>query len=380
MNAISSEERADGPVELPSSASAIIVGGGIAGLATAWHLSELGLRDVLLLEAEPLLGTHASGRNAAIFLPLEESLSAVWLAGRSRDLLDTRIGTSWLAAHGVALVAKQREAIDELRYAARRLGVFHDQWSGDEVAQAIPQLEGSECEQALFLPLGGVIDVHLVLTRMRHWATRLGARIVTSAQVAALDADQGRVRGVVLADGRRITSERVVLAAGAWGSKLGAEAGAQLVLTPLRRHLVQLVGEAMPARDSPVVWRIDEPVYYRPEAGGILASPCDETPSPPCVPESDPAAVERLSPLLARLAPALAARAEVQRSWACLRTMTHDREPALGPDLRIKGLYWCAGLGGRGMTCGAACGELLARSMLGLAHPLSRSLSLERLG
>lgn len=379
MNAISREEGAERPEELPSSASAIIVGGGIAGLATAWHLTELGLRDVLLLEAEPLLGTHASARNAAIFLPLEESLSAVWLAGRSRDLLDARIGTSWLDAHGVALVSKEREAIDELRYAARKLGVFHDQWAGDEVAEAIPQLEGGACDQALFLPLGGVMDVHLVLGRMRRWAARLGARIATSAEVAAVDTEQGRVRGVVLADGRRVSSERVVLAAGAWGSKLGAEAGSTLVLTPLRRHLVQLVGEAMPARDSPIVWRLDEPVYYRPEAGGILASPCDETPSPPGVPESDPAAVEQLSPLLARLAPALAARAEVQRSWACLRTMTHDREPALGPDPRVKGLYWCAGLGGRGMTCGAACGELLARSLLGLAHPLARSLSLDRL-
>ncbi len=84
-------------------ASIVIVGGGVAGLSTAWQLAQLGVRDVLLLESESLLGMHASARNAAIFLPLEESLSAVWLATRTRDLLDTRLGTGWLSTQGVAL-------------------------------------------------------------------------------------------------------------------------------------------------------------------------------------------------------------------------------------------------------------------------------------
>jgi D-arginine dehydrogenase len=365
--------------ELPTNASVVVVGGGIAGLASAWQLAELGVRDVLLLEAEPLFAAHASGRNAAIFLPLEESLSAVWLAGRSRDLLDARIGTSWLASHGVALVAKAHDAIDELRYAARRLGLFHEHWSEEELTEGVPLLEGGECTQAIYLPLGGVMDVDLVLSRMRHWAARAGATLATRAKVAAIECGEGSVRGVLLADGRRVSCERVVLAAGAWGGELGAAAGAKLALSPLRRHLVQLQGEHMPRRDTPVVWRVDEGVYYRPESGGILASPCDETPSAPCTPESDPRAVEQLTPLLARLAPKLMEGATVQRSWACLRTMTNDREPAVGADLHVRGLYWCAGLGGRGMTCGAAAGELLARTVLGLAHPLARSLGLERL-
>lgn len=357
----------------------MVVGGGIAGLATAWQLTELGVRDVLLLEAEPLLATHASGRNAAIFLPLEESLSAIWLSGRTRDLLDARLGTSWLSAHGVVLVAKEHAGIEELRYAARRLGVFHEHWSGDELAEGLPLLAGGECEQALSLPLGGVMDVHFVLSSLRRWAVRAGVHIATDTRVAAVDVVQGRTRGVVLANGKRIASERIVLAAGAWAEKLGMEAGSKLALTPLRRHLVHLVGAAMPPRDTPVVWRVDEPVYYRPEAGGILASPCDETPAEPGIPASDPRAIEQLSNRLKRLSPQLADDARVQRSWACLRTMTADREPAIGADPRVKGLYWCAGLGGRGMSCGAACGELLARTVLGLAHPLARSLGLERL-
>ncbi len=86
----------------------------------------------------------------------------------------------------------------------------------------------------------------------------------------------------------------------------------------------------------PSWWRVDSPVYFRPEAGGILASPCDETPWEPGIPETSPAALESLASKLSELAPALA-NARVQRSWACLRTMAEDREPVIGSDPRVQG-------------------------------------------
>jgi D-arginine dehydrogenase len=363
---------------LPEQAAVTIVGGGIAGLASAWQLAEHGVRDVVLLESEPELAAHASARNAAIFLPLEESLTAVWLASRSRDLLDARIGTSWLHAQGVTLCSARHDALDELKFTARRLGVYHERWGRDEIAQATPLMREGECSEALHLALGGVIDIGMVLARLRSWALAGGVRIATTAAVERLVVERGRVAGVSLADGRRLQSERVVLAAGAWAGPLGKAAGSALELTPFRRHLVHMSGEHMPARLGAVVWRVDEPVYFRPEAGGLLASPCDETPHAPGVPEADASLLPGLNERLERLAPTVTQGAKVERAWACLRTMSADRELTVGPDGRVKGLYWCAGLGGRGMTTGAAAGELLARTMLGLAHPLARPLSPER--
>jgi D-arginine dehydrogenase len=130
---------------------------------------------------------------------------------------------------------------------------------------------------------------------------------------------------------------------------------------------------------SPVVWRVDDaPAYFRPEAGCTLASPCDETQVEPGLPSVDPEELAHLSHKLATLAPGLA-DAEVRRVWACLRTVTEDREPCAGPDPRVDGLFWLAGLGGRGMSCGIATGELVARSIVGLPHPLLRNLSPARL-
>jgi D-arginine dehydrogenase len=146
----------------------------------------------------------------------------------------------------------------------------------------------------------------------------------------------------------------------------------------LRRHLVYLVGDDLPNWRHPTLWRVDEPVYFRPEAGGILASPCDETPWEPGIPAANPMSVERLATRLSNLAPALA-NARVQRSWACLRTMAEDREPVIGSDPRLRGLYWLAGLGGRGMSCGVGAAEVLARGIVGLPHPLARRLGVERL-
>ncbi|MEY4511936.1 MAG: hypothetical protein RLZZ450_4058, partial [Pseudomonadota bacterium] len=201
--------------------------------------------------------------------------------------------------------------------------------------------------------------------------------ILTDAQVEGVELDRGRVSGVRLLDGRRLASERVVLAAGAWAGQLGTLVGSPLALTPRRRHLVLLRGEHLPGPDTPVVWRVDEPVYYRPHPGGVLASPCDETEHEPGVPACDDSVIAGLSSQLEQLAPKVAV-SSIERSWACLRTASSDGDPVVGPDGRVKGLYWCAGLGGRGMTCGTATGELLARVMLGLAHPLARPLAPDR--
>lgn len=325
-----------------------------------------------------MLATHASGRNAAIFLPLEESKHAVWLAARSRDILDSQLGTSWLSAQGILLASAHERALDHLRFAARQLDVFHGRLNTAQLHARMPLLRDGPLTHAIHLPLGGVVDVHHVLTSIRRLALAKGVQIRTHTRVTQIETHDDRVTGVTLADQSHIECERVVLAAGAYAGALAEQADAELPLTPLRRHLVQLVGEGLPNWKNPVLWRVDKPVYFRPEACGILASPCDETPWDPCIPEASPTALDLLADKLTEISDTLGA-ARVQRAWACLRTVTDDREPVIGEDPRVRGLLWLAGLGGRGITCGVAAAEVLARSAVGLPHPLARALSAKRL-
>jgi D-arginine dehydrogenase len=363
---------------LPPSPSAVIIGAGIAGLSAAKELAEQGHSGVLVLEADELVASRASATNAAIFQPLEESTNHVWLAARSRALLDARLGTSWLDAQGVALVSATPDPLEELRYNARRFGVFHERWSAVTMQSRLSAVAGGEVHHGLFLPLAGIIDIHAVLRFLERAAVRAGVRIATGKRVLRILTGERGVTGVELHDGTRLHTERVIIAAGAWAGVVGNTTAAALAFTPMRRHLVHLGGAATLRWKHPVVWRLDTPVYFRPESQGVLASPCDETPSSPDAgSETDPAALDMLSTKLAAVAPSLA-QGSVKSSWACHRTMSDDRELVVGPDPRVPGLAWIAGLGGRGMTCGVAAGEMLARTLLGLGHPLGRALSPER--
>ncbi len=326
----------------------IVVGGGVAGLSAAYFLARAGHR-VVLLEREPLFCAHASGRNAAIFRQLGSTRDEAALAADTRALLDVEL-PGWLRQTGAWFVASGVEPLESL---ARATGVSCQRNRAPvRFPPALdPALEG------LWVSGDGVIDVHAVTSFLAAGAVRLGAALRRSAEVAELEARSGRVIGVRLTSGERLRADRVVVAAGAWAEPLGASCGARARLTPYRRHLVCLSssGDAPP---GPTVWRLDDPVYLRPEGRDWLASPCDEEPWRAECPPTDWAALEALAEKLSRLTPAADFR--VRRAWACLRTFTANRQPLIGPDPNVKGLWWLAGLGGAGMTIGPGAGARLA--------------------
>jgi D-arginine dehydrogenase len=341
---------------------AVVVGGGIAGLSCALSLCRD--RKVLLLEREPLLAAHASGRNAAIFRPLELDASTAVLAARSVALW-SELGLDPLRRVGLLLAAADASGLRALSAHAREHAVAHELLTGAALHARAPALVGGDAGAALLLPEGGVLDIHALTSGLATRARALGAELRLSAGVARVRAPRERVQGVELDGGERIDAPCVVLASGAWSAQLGALAGAPLPLQPLRRHLVQLYGGDGVSADQPVVWRVDDQeLYFRPESGGVLCSPCDASASEPQALASDPAALELLAAKLARTAPRLA-NAKVRRAWACLRTFAPDHELVVGEDPRVRGLCWLGGLGGRGMGVALGAGELLALALRG---------------
>jgi D-arginine dehydrogenase len=165
----------------------------------------------------------------------------------------------------------------------------------------------------------------------------------------------------------------VVVAAGAWNASLGEAAGADIPLVPFRRHLVELRTRADVAASEPVVWRLEDEVYYRKQGAGVLASPCDEARSTlaveaPAQNASDPRATQALNEKLTRTAPGLDP-GSIVRAWACFRTFAADRELVVGSDPRVQGLHWFGGLGGRGMSVALAAAEILCARLLGESLP-----------
>lgn len=339
----------------------LIVGGGVAGLATAAALAGQGQR-VGLLEREPAFGLHSSGRNAAIARALTGRPEHTALALEGRALLGE---AGLLEATGGLLLGAEAEALEPIRGEARTFGERVEARSGG----GWPEVRAAA---HLYIPGDGIIDIHGLLSRCAEQARSGGVALRTDVAVNAVEPGPDGFRLDTSAG--PMTAGVLVNAAGAWAAPLGRMAGGlDLDLAPLRRHLAWS-GAPFPA-PRPWAWFLDRPLYLRPESGGLLLCPCDETrvepPNAGFQPDTDSAAAESLADTVKALAPSFTDR-PLTRLWSGLRTFSPDRRFTLGWDPVNPRLFWVAALGGHGMTTGLAVGRLAARLLIeGGEHMLS---------
>ena len=121
-------------------------------------------------------------------------------------------------------------------------------------------------------------------------------------------------------------------------------------------------------RSWPSVWDLTHDVYFRPEPPGLLLSPCDADEAEPDGQGGETAAMELLADKLTRWLPRLAG-ISVARTFGGMRTFAPDGNFVLGEDPQLRGFFWCAGLGGNGMTLSAALGRIVAEAVMGREPP-----------
>jgi D-arginine dehydrogenase len=350
----------------------VVVGAGLAGASAARALALRGL-SVLVLEAEGAPGTHSSGRNAAILRRVIEEPSTAALARRGGAALadppgDLAVEHPLLDRHGVMLVAGPGPAGEALRRAAddaRRAGLAVEDLDPAAAAARAPVLRGSPATVAAWHPGDGTVDVAALLDGMLRSARSRGAVVATGAGLRGVRCEGGSVSSIDTLRGT-VRTGLLVDAAGAAADPVAALAGLPpLGLVPRRRHLFHLGANPLVAHASPTVWDLERGVYLRPEGTGVLASPCDEEAFPPGLeePKVVPAVrgllVDRMEEAFPRYG-----RFTVRRAWAGLRTFAPDGRFVLGPDPRLKGFAWAAGLGGHGVSTAVAVGEALADLLL----------------
>jgi glycine/D-amino acid oxidase-like deaminating enzyme len=354
--------------DVPSSTRVVIVGAGFAGASTAWGLAALDAGPGVLLEAEPTIGVHASGRNAGLLKMSEDDPLIRTMAVRTlRQLIDFEPGVPDLMRRcgGLTLGAQAlSDSLDAIAAGLRNEGVAVDRLDARGARGRFSFLAGVEFDTALWCPDEGVVDVHALLTHYLKLARAGGFHLHVDCRVTDLATSGGRVVGVETTRGR-IECDVVIDATGAWAGRLG-RAGRPLPMQPVRRHLFVSGPVAGGTRAWPFVWADGADFYFRSEGDGLLLSPCDQTPFEPCLPNTDPAAAEMLAEKLARHAPGLG-NLGLRKSWACLRTFAPDRRPVIGADPERPGLFHVSGLGGSGMMTSAAVGEAAARVVTGVA-------------
>lgn len=383
-----------------SGAKVIVVGGGIAGLATAFHLARGGA-NVEVLEAGAFVGAEASAHNAGMVRRLGDDPVERALAVRTHAFLSApdavsddfgkgpapsndRNGHSALARRTGALLLLGHEPMRLHDAAAhlRAVGVdveFLDTTSAISAKVASGVLDGCTARVGWYDADALIADSAALCAGLRRGILRMGGSIETNARVHRLHVVGGRLVGVDVdvgagAGAGRTAATRfadaVVLATGAWSAALAAAAGLYRPLLPLRRTLLLSGKHAASHPDHPWLWIDDAGLYVRPEAGGWLGSPCDERLDPPrsgdVAPTRGHPSPEVIALHHAKLGALLPALAHLRFApgWSGLRTFCPDRAPLLGPDHELAGLHWCTGLGGFGVSCGYAAGEASATWLL----------------
>jgi len=343
----------------------VIVGAGYAGAATAWWLARRGHgAEVVLLEGEPSPGLHASGRNAGLIVSLVEDPVTCAMTVRGSRLLASAFGGAVVRRRGGLLLARDEAGFATLRERAREHGVPIEPSSTREAAREIPWLMEAACGAALHCRDDGQIDPEALLRLYLEAAPEQGVRLVAGARVTAIIKSAGRVSGVETTAGS-FPAGVLVNAAGAWAGTVAEMAGlVDLGLRPFRRHLFTTEPLIGTGAAWPFVWDLSHEVYVRADGDRLTLCPCDEEPHPARTPATSPEVARELHRRLALALPRLEG-VGIESARACLRTFAPDRRYVIGPDPRLPGFFWIAGLGGTGATAAAAVGELAAGLLAG---------------
>ena len=333
-----------------------VIGGGLAGLSAAAGLAAF--MRVVLVEREPQLGYHSTGRSAALFAESYGNVPVRALTRASRAFYTAdRAAQPFTSARGVLFVgthAQEAELLG-LQTALADASPNARLLDAGEALRLCPALRAKTLSGALLDPDARDIDVATVVD---HYTRLLRSRdgvILRNAEVRSAWRDSGEWH--IVADSNRIHARVVVNAAGAWADELARLAGvAPVGLAPKIRTAVCVSAEQWQAADWPCVIDASEQWYFRPTAGSLLLSPADETPSPPCDVQADDLSV---AVTIDRIETATRiAVSRVIRSWAGLRTFAADRSPIAGFDRDAPGFFWLAGQGGYGIQTAPALAAL----------------------
>ncbi|MBV8192945.1 MAG: FAD-binding oxidoreductase [Alphaproteobacteria bacterium] len=349
-----------------------IVGAGIAGVCVAYHLAPHA--TVIVLERESVPAYHTTGRSAALHSETYGSpeIRAITVAsGRFyRDPPSGFTDQPLLTPRG-ALIAGRLEQQTDLQKAAAEYArlVPSVRWlDSAEALRRQPLLKPEAAAGGAIFEAAEDMDVAAIHGGFLRHARSFGAILRLDAEVSGLERSHGQWT-VRLRDGESVKAGTVVNAAGAWADELARLADAAPVgLVPKRRTAFTFdAPDGLSLEQMPMVIDFDETWYFKPEVGQFLASPADETPSPPCDAQPEELdiaiAVERIE-----AATTLAIR-RIKNKWAGLRSFVADKNPVVGYDPKVDGFFWLAGQGGYGIQTAAGAGRVAAQLALRLEIP-----------
>ena len=368
------------PTALPSRASVVVIGGGVMGLSTAYHLAHAGVTDVVLVEKSELGSGSTCKAAGGVRAQFSDAVN-IELGARSLRTFETFKATfgQEIDLHQVGylfLLEKPEhvEAFEKNIALQNEMGVPSRLIDVSEAKALSPLVSTEGLLAAAYSPTDGHCTPESVVNGYAGAARRAGARLVRGCAVTAIESSGGAVTAVVT-DRGAIATDTVVCAAGAWSHGLGAMVGVDLPVEPLRRQI--LTTAPMPGLDPDTPFTIDftTSFYFHGEAQGLLLGMSDPNETPGFrLTESDEW-LAGLGEAIERRAPAIS-EVGLGTGWAGLYEMTPDHNALVGEAEGVSRFLYATGFSGHGFLMGPAIGEVmrdlyLARSPVVDVSPLT---------
>ncbi|MGH1576256.1 NAD(P)/FAD-dependent oxidoreductase [Planktotalea sp.] len=346
-----------------------VIGAGIAGASIAARLAQAGKR-VALFEMESQPGYHTTGRSAAVFAPSygPAPIRALTRASEAffRNPPKGFCEAPLFSNRKIMMLARadQSAALEKLvaSVESSKVSVI----SEADARKRNPLIRAGYTQNAMLDEAGQDIDVGALHQGFLRMFKEAGGTLFVNAAVRSLSRADA---WLINAGNSEIKSEVVVNAAGAWADKLGEMAGAETIgLTPKRRTAVMIAAPDIERlAQAPITIDVDEQFYLKPDAGKLLISPADETPSEPC--DAQPEEID-VAIGVDRIETAFDLNVRrIESKWAGLRSFVQDKAPVAGFSDVVDAFYWLAGQGGYGIQSAPALSDFAAANILGRACP-----------
>ncbi|GAA4615574.1 NAD(P)/FAD-dependent oxidoreductase [Saccharopolyspora hordei] len=353
---------------LPDRAEVVVIGGGVVGVSTAFHLAEAGV-DVLLLERDELGSGStckaAGGVRAQFSDPVNIELGQRSLRA-FEDFARRPGGEIDLKQHGYLFLLSDPADVEAFEQGVRlqnEFGVPSRMLTVAEACELSPYVEPDGLLAAAFSPTDGHCTPEAVVQGYARAAREHGAVIRRHCAVTGIDVTGGQITGVHTDQGSVGTST-VVCAAGAWSAEVGRFAGVELPVRPLRRQI--LVTEPVPDLPPRLPFTIDfaTSFYFHDEGPGLLIGMSDPDEEFGFNLHTDDRWLGRLADAVARRAPRLA-EVGVAHGWAGLYEVTPDHNALVGEADGLSRFLYATGFSGHGFLQGPAIGEVMRDLVLG---------------
>lgn len=354
---------------VPSTADVVIIGGGVMGASIAFHLAEAGVTDVVVVERDELCsgssGKPIGGVRAQFSDPLNIELGSRSLRAFQDFPHRPGAGIRLDSVGYLFLLTTERQAADFQASVGIQngLGVPTRMVGPDEAQRLCPYISTDGLLAAAFSPTDGHARPALVVRGYADAAARTGVTFATHTTVTGIDTAGDRVTAVHT-DRGRITCSTVICTAGAWSGRIGAMAGVDLPVRPVRRQLAFTQPLAPPAPRIPFTIDFASSAYFHNSDDGLLFGLAD-----PGQPDGfdttwTPEWLELFRDVARERAPALADM-EIADGWAGLYEVTPDHNALIGRAGELPNFLYATGFSGHGFLQAPAVGEIVRDLHLG---------------